>query len=85
VGGRTVLTCFTPLERSRITSLAWIDASGEVIPATRNQVDLVFNPVTDDLSLQGAELTCRLVAGVTQTLSLRIVLLRKCEMGVYVQ
>jgi hypothetical protein len=78
VGGRTVVRCTTALEA--ITSLVWINANGVILASTtQNQLDLVFDPVTDDLSQQGVELTCRLISvGRTQTQSLQIVLLRKC-------
>jgi hypothetical protein len=78
VGGRTLLTCFSPLEMFRVTSIAWIN-SGVILSSTttQNELDLVFDPVTDDLALQGVELTCILIAGVTRTLSLQVVLLRK--------
>jgi hypothetical protein len=64
---------------SGITSIEWIDNSGEILSntTTQNELDLVFDPVTDDLSLQGVEFTCRLVADTTQTLPLKVVLLRK--------
>ena len=101
MGSRAVATCTSIGDPADISSISWINATGEVlVNETAGEIlmnktvgevlisaqfqtllELVFDPVTDDQSLEGAELTCRVVTvdGEVATQTFQVTLLRECK------
>lgn len=65
VGSRAVANCSSSADSSSIDTITWTNSRGDVLASavSANQLELVFDPVTDDDSLQGETLTCSAQVG----------------------
>lgn len=80
IGSRTFSTCGSNLDESYIDLIWWSDLNGTVLAnsTSGNQLELVFDPVNDSLTLQGAEFICSVSAGGrVENQSFQVVLARK--------
>ena len=79
VGSRAVATCTSIGDPADISSISWINGTGDVLISAPSQtlLELVFDPVTDDQSLDGTELTCQVVTvgGEISTQAFQVVLI----------